>query len=61
MEQLVKQQRFTMDDEFELLDITLEMAKGTGVKVIAGAGSNDTATALTESQIMLKKKGLMQF
>ena len=49
-----------IDDEFKLLDITLEMAAGTGVKVIAGAGSNDTATAL-KKHIMLKKKGLMQF
>ena len=40
----------TMEDEFELLDITLKMAKGTGVKVIAGAGSNDTATALTKAK-----------
>ena len=29
----------------KLLDLTLELAKGTGVKVICGAGSNDTQTA----------------
>ena len=45
-----------IDDEFELLDITMEMAKGTGVKVIAGAGSNDTATALTKAKYA-KQKG----
>ena len=47
----------TMEDEFELLDITLKMAKGTGVKVIAGAGSNDTATALTKAK-KAKEKGV---
>ena len=45
-----------IDDEFELLDITLEMAAGTGIKVIAGAGSNDTATALTKAKYA-KEKG----
>ena len=28
----------------------MEMAKGTGVKVIAGAGSNDTETALKKAK-----------
>ena len=46
----------TMEDEFELLDITLKMAKENGVKVIAGAGSNDTATALTKAK-KAKEKG----
>lgn len=36
----------TIEEEFELTKIVMEMAKGTGVKVIAGAGSNDTNTAL---------------
>lgn len=36
----------TVEEEFKLVDITVEMAKGTGVKVIAGAGNNDTYTAL---------------
>ena len=45
-----------IDDEFKLLDITLEMAAGTGVKVIAGAGSNDTATALKKAHYA-KEKG----
>lgn len=34
-----------IEDEFELTKITVEMAKGTGVKVIVGAGSNYTAQA----------------
>ena len=45
-----------IDDEFELLDITLEMARGNDVKVIAGAGSNDTATALKKAKYA-KEKG----
>ena len=45
-----------IDDEFKLLDITLEMAQGTGIKVIAGAGSNDTATALKKAKYA-KEKG----
>jgi len=36
----------TVEEEFELTRITVEMAKGTGVKVIAGAGNNDTSVAL---------------
>ena len=36
----------TIEEEFELTKIVVEMAKGTGVKVIAGAGSNDTETAM---------------
>ncbi len=36
----------TVEEEFKIVDITMEMCKGTGVKVIAGAGNNDTATAL---------------
>ena len=36
----------TVEEEYKLVDITVEMAKGTGVKVIAGAGNNDTYTAL---------------
>ena len=39
-----------IDEEFELTKITIEMAKGTGVKVIAGAGSNDTETALKKAK-----------
>ncbi len=39
-----------IDEEFELTKITLELAKGTGVKVIAGAGSNDTETALKKAK-----------
>ena len=35
-----------IDEEFELTKIVMEMTKGTGIKVIAGAGSNDTETAL---------------
>ena len=45
-----------IDDEFELLDITMEMVAGTGVKVIAGAGSNDTATAIKKARYA-KEKG----
>lgn len=45
-----------LKDEFELLDITLEMAQGYDVKVIAGAGSNDTATALKKAKYA-KEKG----
>ena len=30
----------TIEDEFKLLDLTLELAKGTGVKVICGAGAS---------------------
>lgn len=45
-----------IEDEFKLLDITLEMAKGTGIKVIAGAGSNDTQTALKKAKYA-KEKG----
>lgn len=40
----------TIEEEFELTKITMEMAKGTGVKVIAGAGSNDTETALKKAK-----------
>lgn len=36
----------TIEEEFELTKIVMDMAKGTGIKVIAGAGSNDTQTAL---------------
>ena len=37
----------TIEDEFKLLDLTnFKLAKGTDVKVICGAGSNDTQTAL---------------
>ena len=43
----------TIEEEFELTDIVIEMAKGTGVKVIAGAGSNDTMTIILISQIEL--------
>ena len=45
-----------LEDEFKLLDITMDMAKGTGVKVIAGAGSNDTTTALKKARYA-KEKG----
>lgn len=37
-------------DEFELTKITVEMAKGTGVKVIVGAGSNYTAQAIRKAK-----------
>ena len=46
----------TIEDEFKLLDLTLELAKGTGVKVICGAGSNDTQTALKKARYA-KEKG----
>ena len=39
-----------IDDEFELTKITVEMAKGTGVKVIVGAGSNYTAQAIRKAK-----------
>lgn len=39
-----------IEDEFELIKITVEMAKGTGVKVIAGAGSNYTAQAIRKAK-----------
>lgn len=45
-----------IEDEFRLLDITLEMAHGYDIKVIAGAGSNDTATALKKAKYA-KEKG----
>lgn len=40
----------TIEEEFELTKIVIEMAKGTGIKVIAGAGSNDTQTALKKAK-----------
>ena len=40
----------TIEEEFELTKIVVEMAKGTGIKVIAGAGSNDTKTALRKAE-----------
>ncbi|MCD7950663.1 MAG: 4-hydroxy-tetrahydrodipicolinate synthase [Erysipelotrichaceae bacterium] len=40
----------SIEEEFELTKITIEMAKGTGIKVIAGAGSNDTETALKKAK-----------
>lgn len=46
----------TIEEEFKLFDIVMEMAKGTGIKVICGAGSNDTATALKKARYA-KKKG----
>ena len=45
----------TIEDEFKLLDLTLELAKGTGVKVICGAGSNDTQTALKKARYAKEK------
>lgn len=39
-----------IEDEFELIKITVEMAKGTGVKVIVGAGSNYTAQAIRKAK-----------
>lgn len=39
-----------IEDEFELTEITVEMAKGTGVKVIVGAGSNYTAQAIRKAK-----------
>lgn len=46
----------TIEEEFELFDIVMEMAKGTGIKVICGAGSNDTQTALKKARYA-KEKG----
>ena len=40
----------TIEEEFELTRMTMDIAKGTGVKVIAGAGSNDTMTALKKAE-----------
>lgn len=39
-----------IEDEFELTKITVEMAKGRGVKVIVGAGSNYTAQAIRKAK-----------
>lgn len=39
-----------IEDEFKLTKITVEMAKGTGVKVIVGAGSNYTAQAIRKAK-----------
>lgn len=39
-----------IEDEFELTKITVEMAKGTGVKVIVGAGSNYTVQAIRKAK-----------
>ena len=39
-----------IEDDFELTKITVEMAKGTGVKVIVGAGSNYTAQAIRKAK-----------
>lgn len=39
-----------IEDEFELTKITVEMAKGTGVKVIVGAGSNYTAQSIRKAK-----------
>ena len=39
-----------IEDEFELTKITVEMAKGTGVKVIVGAGSDYTAQAIRKAK-----------
>lgn len=39
-----------IEDEFELTKITVEKAKGTGVKVIVGAGSNYTAQAIRKAK-----------
>lgn len=39
-----------IEDEFELTKITVEMAKGAGVKVIVGAGSNYTAQAIRKAK-----------
>lgn len=46
----------TIEEEFELFDIVMDMAKGTGIKVICGAGSNDTQTALKKARYA-KEKG----
>lgn len=45
----------TIEEEFRLFDIVMEMAKGTGIKVICGAGSNDTATALKKAKYANEK------
>lgn len=39
-----------IEDEFKLTKITVEMAKGRGVKVIVGAGSNYTAQAIRKAK-----------
>lgn len=39
-----------IEEEFKLTKMTVEMAKGTGVKVIAGAGSNYTAQAIKKAK-----------
>lgn len=39
-----------IEEEFKLTKMTVEMAKGTGVKVIAGAGSNYTAQAIRKAK-----------
>ena len=49
----------TIEDEFKLLDMTMELAKGTGVKVICGAGSNDTQTALKKARYAKEKGALI--
>ena len=41
----------TIEEEFELTKIVIEMAKGTGVKGIAGSGSNDTRNSFKKGQI----------
>ena len=46
----------TIEEEFKLFDIVMEMTKETGIKVICGAGSNDTATALKKARYA-KEKG----
>ena len=40
----------SIDEEFKLTEIVIDMAKGTDIKVIAGAGSNDTETALKKAK-----------
>ncbi|MDD8048019.1 MAG: 4-hydroxy-tetrahydrodipicolinate synthase [Thomasclavelia sp.] len=40
----------SIEEEEKLLKITLDLTKGTGVKVICGAGSNDTMTALKKAK-----------
>lgn len=44
----------TIEEEFKLLDIVMEMTKETNVKVIAGAGSNDTMTSLKKAKYAKK-------
>lgn len=44
----------SIDEEFKLTSIVIDMAKGTGIKVIAGAGSNDTQTALKKAEFAKK-------